>query len=378
MAISTLETSVIRSSHPPLGQGRNPNSAPEAMFENFKNEKNLISPRKDGWYLAVPLAQYVPEDGKSFHALLAKRDPHNFLNIRQMSSEDLLFVAQASLVSVKIQKPGMHNVVPWNVGYDITRKTSQSWDNNHFHMVGIAEESLQDKQPGIPREIRELASSEISYISKFWMDQNLPQSLVGSDNPQRKAFVGFPDAVGGTAFQLPADIKPEDLAVVIKELDTQHSILHRGIFELLVTNYDQAISTKGTIPYNCRPLSEIFANIDSWTVGQDDPRMKQFKSSMKTLARFFHRTPNQISELDPLKRVITPPAYSATLFRDGEEDLYLAYGPHFLTYRGGMEILGLKIDRTPHVSADMRGRRHRANQHSQEVSRGVRQLQKAA
>lgn len=304
------------------------------------------------WEFITPDGQYVlPTEGK--HLMLAPRDTNHFLRIEHLEVPQLI-PATATMLAFAGRNP--NRFAGFNIGPDVSKPTSQSWHNVHFHCVEFPSVDRMTHDDHEPSKLHEVG----------WQLQN--NALLEIFGPETDTLPGVTSArspakypKGGIDFVLDDDISAESLAGTLKTLDTAYRNIHRDTVSLFVKNYEDVVESKGQIGYDCKTADERETTISERFAEGNEPHTEAYVRYLHRLIKLSEFGAAQGRKVEPKSQMTRMPAYSTALTTDSETgQRVLKFGTHVFKNRGGTELLGIDMrrDYVAHVEDD--GRMERA------------------
>lgn len=331
--------------NPPLNSDKLPllrqiNDRAEAMWEVMEQEQQTgegwIEPLGEQAFAVFPTNQYVPEEGDAFHYMLTFDLGTEYAKPDNTPNESAVTAARQMDRFLDIPD----SVACYNMYYgrrDI-KAPSMSWRNWHIHCSTLPEGILEPTAHGVSL-LREPGDRirEKYFVQEFEkIRTNDPESV----NALRYAHVLTADEehmyrynFNGVVARMP-HLQPEDLVQTMIDIDTLCKDLHRKIFSTSVSNYDEVAASHWREPYTLRPEQEVQQYIDTLS----DPLEREFltKSHKGLLRGLFPKRE---------KDAIYPgPCYSVSFFKDDEGTVFVI-DPHSFRRNGGLESLGVIVER---------------------------------
>ena len=319
----------LRVSYPmPTSGEKIANVHPSEMWENFAKDGShigVLRSEKLHWHALQPGRPYVREGGIHFFVAPHTHENHQFINPPDVSTSEFTPIAQTMIDFLNCKtSPQSRTIVGYNMGEDAFRQTSKTWHNWHIHYISLSRKSLEkhtvQHTKELPDKLREPAAQILSDITQKWFSFEQNSFLQKTRKSQNGPFDGFP--VGGVIIPLGKTPSASELASVLLDADTSYRKLHEFVFSQLVSNYTEAISSRGEIPFQRRDRNEVDTTL------------------LAKLARVF-----QDRFDDPQhggKNIITVPAYSVSLEKK-RGDYYIRFAPLLFRTAGVMESSGIQL-----------------------------------
>lgn len=316
------------------------NSNPNTFWNLIRPEENLGEFKSDGltWKKLFPARQYVPE-GKGFHFMISPFATDRFFTPTSLTLGQFTFPCELiwQFLNKCTRSPEETRFVAYVIGEDRSRKTAQTWHNFHIHFVRFDNEPLKPvdiftmpdflkgnrggKEPfqEITRQILCEWFSECDDVSITSKDIYVPIQKFSSNDIR---------------IVLPVNISGEELAKLLQALDRDYSELHKLVFSCFADNYDEAVMSKGAVPYNLRSQYEIEKRIRRIS--------DEFKDSREYLLKLTHIGDflRKRKDVDPQNWIITSHSYALMIFFQNDE-LTIIFAPRFFTRTGFLETIGI-------------------------------------
>lgn len=366
----TLEFSPVGPPHPTKPDVLN--ADPSAFWRDAVTTGNIMGTivhkgKPTFWKVLFPIGQDVPEvdSFESFHMMVAPYAPTRHMGLGDLDMEKMEPLANfmnGFLDRYPLGRAG------YNIGADLSRKTVQNWHNFHAHLIHFSPDSADRVLQSRPfdkhshrelHRLREPMWARVDELTTWWFRREVEKLKgVSSVGVVRWGLDGqYPK--GGTTFRLKDDITSLQLAHTFKAVDNSFTQLHREVFSLFASNYDEAAASNGLVPYALRNQEDILAGIDAFHLG--DPGIPLIRRVLPSFAKVFKPADNVPDNL----RVITSPTYSVTMLKNGEgasSERLLTVTPILLSDGGGYAAEGYTLRKKYKEGYPVVQRRERADE----------------
>lgn len=350
--MSEITAHKIVTENPPVASSGSINDRPESLWNRFEQQGNIIGKIDDRWQIIFPDNQYIPEDNsESVHFMISPRD-EDFKKISTLTSEELNPATRLALSFLKTPE----TLVTYNVSEDDDKRkqSSQTWKNFHIHFLKFPHKDKLEKIEKHPISFSEPFNEIIddflsSAFTKVLTENSMLANTVDILSRQQKNKLGL-FVKAGVVFSVKDNISNEVLSDIIKDFDTAYKLLHRDLFSLFVSNYEQVEKARWKIPYELRDQEEIFDLINK------TPMPKNVKRFAKKFAVVLKE---ENKETNNNKKLFMSPTYSVAISAQ-DNDLFFTLQPHLFRKAGVTEIMGIQLERINKEGASIENRRKRA------------------
>lgn len=324
---------------------------PQVLIEDAKQKDNALAtfPNEDGidWISILPLQQ--PEDPDSFAGMNAPFIDRWYA-IDEM--DPLMFAANSRFIIKHLEEPD--TAVGYNYSQDQKERLidgirrvkfkPNSWEHFHMHWIKGVSQSLQTVKKGelismkagggdvqiSPRRYLREAFSEL-------IEDILTQQFEASTTPFEYMLTNKDDVPfvpeGGITFTLPEDVysDPFTLGETICMLHNKYLEVHKDVWNIFTSNYDQVQKTEWNETYTLHSASDIKKNITSFT---DENTVRDFLNSYYNALHPDYGVENTMNWL------YKSPSYSMSIYRH-DLNYVVSLLPHIMHPTNWLAAMGI-------------------------------------
>lgn len=320
---------------------------PKAMWDIIRERSLSLGDLGNGWECIFPEGQNVPDESDGVHVMIAPR-MDTFVKLTDFGFEELSIGTSFILKFVK-SASGLA-IAGWNISNEPPGRRSQpqSWPNFHFHCIKYPDDI--SKLDYTPPDLIDYGYSLFEPIlEKYIAFNDLVTEEIERVELQNNSFQPyFPR--GGLMYRLSDSTTPQAISRLIKSFDEQYREAHQEFFSLFVSNYEEVRGSNWAEPYKLRSEEEVKRLMDKSKFDQTQ--------QVKLLLVFKLLKPE--TEVDSNRLIYRSPAYTGSLFKDNNGQIYIFFHP-FISRPGGFpHSLGIEIIRKSYEGISLKQRRERA------------------